>query len=49
MENNKNYRVQGFTTDKIGKKLIKDHEIHLIQIYMPDEVDDMIGVNISLI
>jgi S-adenosylmethionine decarboxylase len=43
------YRVRGFTRDKIGHKLFIDHNISSIQNYIPAEVKnefDMIDVNI---
>lgn len=43
------YRVRGFTRDKVGHKLFIDHNISSIQNYIPDEMKnefDMIDVNI---
>jgi S-adenosylmethionine decarboxylase len=43
------YRVRGFTRDKIGHKLFIDHEINSIQNYIPEDVGelfDMIDVNV---
>ena len=43
------YRVRGFTRDKMGHKLFIDHDISSIQNYIPEEVKclyDMIDVNV---
>ncbi|MGS2779721.1 adenosylmethionine decarboxylase [Robertmurraya sp. GLU-23] len=43
------YRVRGFTRDKVGHKLFIDHDITSIQNFIPDEIKnqyDMIDVNV---